>query len=86
MQDYIENFQKMMVIKNFSQSTQKGYSSNLKKFLEHCKNQEKVINSESLKDYLYDLIQNNKMSLAMLKQSIGAAKFFLSSILISPTN
>jgi site-specific recombinase XerD len=85
MQQFIEEFEKTMAIKNFSNSTQKSYGYYLKKYLEHCREEKRDMNSLTFRDYLYDLIKNRNLSVAALKQSIGAVKFFLSTSLTSHT-
>lgn len=86
MNNYMSDFQKNMVIKNFSLSTQKSYSYMLKYYLEYCDTQKNEINSKSFKEYIYSLKEKNKLSTATLKQSIGAVKFFLNTRLTCPTN
>ena len=76
MNDLMNNFKQNMVIKNFSPSTQKSYSYMLKYYLDYCKLQNTQINSESFKNYIYNLKAIDKLSTATLKQSIGAVKFF----------
>jgi hypothetical protein len=51
----------------------------LKYYLNYCDNNNSQINSSSFKDYIYSLKEKDKLSTAMLKQSIGAVKFFLST-------
>jgi hypothetical protein len=75
-----------MVIKNFSLSTQKSYSYMLKYYFEYCNAKKAQINSESFKNYIYNLKAIDKLSTATLKQSIGAVKFFLNTPLTSHTN
>jgi hypothetical protein len=75
----MSDFKKNMVIKNFSNSTQKSYCYMLKYYLNYCDNNNSQINSSSFKDYIYSLKEKDKLSTAMLKQSIGAVKFFLST-------
>ena len=86
MNHYLSDFQKNMVIKNFSPSTQKSYSYKLRLFLQNCVDQKTKINSESFKNYIYNLKALNNLSTATLKQSIGAVKFFLSTRLTCPMN
>ena len=86
MNQYLDDFCQKMVIKNFSQSTQKSYKNELNKFLVFCEQQQKSINSKVFQEYLFGLIKIKKLSEASLKQSIGAVKFFLSSLLTYPMN
>ena len=76
MKTYIDDFQKNMVIKNFSTSTQKSYSYMLKYYLDYCENNNSQINSESFKNYIYSLKVKDKLSTSTLKQNVGAVKFF----------
>lgn len=80
MNDYFHDFQTNMVIKNFSESTIKSYSYELKKFLRYCEKEKKTFHSLSFKDFLYEKRITDKLSAASLKQSIGAVKFFLSTL------
>jgi site-specific recombinase XerD len=86
MKDHMTNFKQNMVIKNFSPSTQKSYSYMLKYYLDYCQQQNVQINSESFKNYIYNLKAINKLSTATLKQSIGAVKFFLNTSSTCPMN
>jgi len=86
MNDLLNNFKQNMVIKNFSLSTQKSYSYMLKYYLEYCNAKKTQINSESFKNYIYNLKAIKKLSTATLKQSIGAVKFFLCTHSTSHTN
>ena len=79
MNNYMSDFKLKMLIKNFSTSTQKSYCYMLKYYLEYCDTQKNEINSKSFKKYIYSLKENNKLSTATLKQSIGAVKFFLNT-------
>jgi len=83
MNNYISDFQKNMIIKNFSMSTQKSYSYMLKLYLQYCQEKKSKIDSASFKNYLFALKVMNKLSTATLKQRIGAVKFFLSTHLNS---
>ncbi|MBN2260734.1 MAG: phage integrase N-terminal SAM-like domain-containing protein, partial [Clostridiales bacterium] len=84
MDQYLDDFSQKMAIKNFSMSTQKSYKGELKRFLSFCEQQNKPINSKVFQEYLFGLIKIKKLSEASLKQSIGAVKFFLSSLLTYP--
>lgn len=84
MNTLLQDFKQNMVIKDYSESTQKSYSKLLEAYLIYCQDNEKEINSRSFKQYLYEKIQNKKLSTATLKQNIGAVKFFLSTPLTSP--
>ena len=86
MNDLMTSFRQNMVIKNFSPSTQKSYGYMLKYYLDYCKLQNAQINSESFKNYIYNLKAIDKLSTATLKQSIGAVKFFLNTHSICPMN
>ncbi|HOV14117.1 MAG TPA: phage integrase N-terminal SAM-like domain-containing protein [Spirochaetota bacterium] len=76
----VDDFCQKMVIRNFSESTQKSYRNELIKFLKHCDKENVSVNSTSFQTYLIDLIKIKKLSECALKQSIGAVKFFLNSI------
>lgn len=84
MNQQLNDFCQKMAIKNFSQSTQKSYTYELKKFLSFCEQQNKSINSTVFQEYLFGLIKIKKLSKTALKQSIGAVKFFLSSPSVYP--
>lgn len=78
MNQHLDDFCQKMAIKNFSQSTQRSYKSELKRFLAFCEQQNKPINSTGFQEYLFGLIKIKKLSETALKQAIGAVKFFLS--------
>ena len=81
MNQHLDDFSQKMAIKNFSLSTQKSYKGELKRFLLFCEQQKKSINSKVFQEYLFGLIKIKKLSETALKQSIGAVKFFLSTLL-----
>ena len=86
MDNYLKDFCEKMVIRNFSQKTQKSYHYELKKFLGYCEKENKPVTSITFQEFLFGLIKIKKLSEASLKQSIGAVKFFLSTRLTSLTN
>jgi site-specific recombinase XerD len=86
MDQYYNDFCSKMVIRNFSKSTQKSYQYELKKYLTYCEKELRQITSISFQDYLAGLIRIKKLSETSLKQSIGAVKFFLSTLLTFHTN
>jgi site-specific recombinase XerD len=86
MNQHLDDFCRKMAIKNFSQSTQRSYKGELKRFLLFCEQQKKSINSKVFQEYLFGLIKIKKLSETSLKQSIGAVKFFLSLLLTYPMN
>jgi len=86
MNQYLDDFCQKMAIKHFSQSTQKSYKNELKRFLLFCEQRKESVNSKAFQEYLFGLIKIKKLSEASLKQSIGAVKFFLISLLTYPMN
>ena len=86
MDQYLNDFYQKMVIRNFSQKTQKSYHCELKKFLTYCEKENKPVDSTAFQEFLFGLIKIKKLSEASLKQSIGAVKFFLNTRLTFHTN
>ena len=79
MQDILQKFNRDLTIKAFSKSTKQNYFHKLKQFLIYCQKEKKEINSETFKDYLYNIIEKDKISESTLKQNIAAVKFFLNT-------
>jgi hypothetical protein len=82
MPNYLNDFKRDMLISGFSLSTQKSYTYMIEKFFKYSKEYSKKFNCVNVKDYLYHIVNNNHASLTSLKQSIGAIKFFLSTLWI----
>lgn len=79
MDTLLQDFQIKMDIVNFSTSTKKSYTSELRKYLHYCNDKNSELNSESFQKHLSHLITVKKLSECSLKQSIGAVKFFLNT-------
>ena len=79
MDHLLKQFTWDITIRGLSESTQKLYLYKLRLFLNYCTDNDKTMDSESFKDYLYELKEAKNLSLATLKQSIAAVKFFFST-------
>jgi site-specific recombinase XerD len=80
MTELLFKFEKDIHVRGFSNSTIKSYMYKLKYYLQFCKEHSQPVNSDSFKDYIFSLKKYNKLSLASIKQNVGAVKFFLNTL------
>lgn len=78
MANLLHKFERDIHVRGFSNSTIKSYMYKLKYYLRFCKQHSFKINSDSFKEYIFYLKKIGKLSLASIKQNVGAVKFFLS--------
>lgn len=74
----LQNYQRDLVLRGYSQRTQKTYYRNIVCFLEYCKEPPESITKENIKNYLYHLISDKKLSESSLRQARSAICYFFS--------
>lgn len=74
----LQNYKKDLTIKGYSPRTEKAYCRNIIQFLKYCKEPPEEITKENIKDYLYYLITDKKLSASSLHQARGAIHYFFS--------
>ena len=76
MSDFLEKLEENLILKNYSKETRKAYITEIKKYLEHCKNKP---NTENAKKFLLDKISKNNPS--YVGHNVFAIKYFFKEIL-----
>lgn len=74
----LQNYQRDLVLRGYSPRTQKTYYRNIVYFLEYCKKPPELITKENIKNYLYYLIKDKKLSESSLRQARSAICYFFS--------
>ena len=74
----LQNYRRDLVLRGYSPRTQETYYRNIVWFLEHCKEEPENITKERIKDYLYYLIKEKKLSESSLRQARSAICYFFS--------
>ncbi len=74
----LQNYRRDLVLRGYSPRTQETYYRNIVWFLEHCKDEPENITKERIKDYLYYLIKEKKLSESSLRQARSAICYFFS--------
>lgn len=80
----LRRYERDLTLRGFSPKTQKTYYRNLVWFLDHTKIDPHNITKEDIKDYLYYLIQDKKLSQSSLRQARCAISYFFSQTLAKP--
>jgi site-specific recombinase XerD len=75
-QTYLKRFERDLTLKGFSPKTRNTYYRNLVYFLDHAAVGPDKITSETIKDYLYYLIKDRKLSGSSLRQARSSIRFF----------
>lgn len=80
--ELIENYSKLLHIKNYATQTEKSYLHHLNLFLDFVKNSQiKEVNSNVLLDYFNSLKQEKLFSYSSMKQSLAAIRFLYLDVL-----
>jgi len=74
----LENYRRDLALRGYSPRTQNTYHRNIVCFLEYCKESPETITRETIKDYLYHLIKDKKLSESSLRQARSAICYFFS--------
>lgn len=74
----LQNYKRDLALRGYSPVTQKTYYRNIVYFLEYCKEPPEQITKESIKNYLYYLIKDKKLSESSLRQARSAIWYFFS--------
>ena len=78
----IEKYKNQLIQQRYSQSTQGIYCSYFKDFCNYFKNSNlENINIDQINDYLFYLVNTNKISISQQNQRINAIKFYFEKIL-----
>ncbi len=80
----LQRYERDLALKGFSPRTQKTYFRSLVQFLNHTATDPKDITKEIIKDYLYHLINDRKLSPSSLRQARSAICYFFSQTLSKP--
>ena len=79
MTDHIlQNYKRDLALRGYSPRTQITYYRNIVWFLEYCKEPPEKITKEIVKNYLYYLIRDKKLSESSLRQARSAICYFFS--------
>lgn len=74
----LQNYKRDLALRGYSPRTQSTYYRNIVWFLEHCGDTPENITKERIKDYLYYLIKERKLSESSLRQARSAICYFFS--------
>jgi len=74
----LQNYRRDLALRGYSPRTQITYYRNIVWFLEYCKVPPEKITKENIKDYLYYLIKDKKLSESSLRQARSAICYFFS--------
>jgi len=80
----LQKFKRDLILKGYSQQTQKTYFRNLEYFLNYISRNPLEVEKEHIKDYLYHIIGEKNLSESSLRQARGAIKYFFSQTLQKP--
>jgi integrase/recombinase XerD len=80
----LKRYERDLALKGFSFKTQKTYYQSLIKFLQHVSSDPHDITKENIKDYLYYLIHDRKLSESTLRQARCAITYFFTQTLSMP--
>ena len=82
---FINEARKKLVVMGYSENTQRIYTYYLGLFFDHFKHRDvEHINPKEIENFLYDLIQKNKLSYSAQSQYINAIKFYFEKVLEKP--
>lgn len=80
--ELIENYSKLLHIKNYAIQTEKSYLHHLNLFLDYVKNSKVTdVNSNVLLNYFNNLKQGKQFSYSSMKQSLAAIRFLYLDVL-----
>jgi len=74
----LQDYRRDLALRGYSQRTQVTYYRNIVWFFEHCGEPPENITREIIKDYLYSLIKERKLSESSLRQARSAICYFFS--------
>jgi site-specific recombinase XerD len=77
-------YKRDLALKSCSPKTQDTYYRNIISFLKHCNQPPDDITKDTVKDYLYYLIRDRKLSQSSLRQARSAICYFFSQTLSKP--
>ncbi len=66
--ELLQRYERDLVLRGFSPQTQKTYYRNLTLFFNHTETDPDKITAETIKDYLYYLIRDRKLSASSLRK------------------
>ena len=72
----LQNYRRDLALRGYSPRTQSTYYRNIVWFLEYCKEPPEGITKETIKNYLYYLIKEKKLSESSLRQARSAICYF----------
>lgn len=81
MQDYLQQYQRDLALRGYSERTQINYKGNLKEFLEYSVVTREIPGREKIKDYLYYLIHEKQSSPSKIKQAYSSIRYFYTQTL-----
>lgn len=84
MKDLLKRYKRDLALRNFSVRTQKTYYRSLVHFLTHIKKAPQDTTNEDIKDYLYYLIRERRLSESTLRQARSSITYFFSYTLARP--
>ena len=82
-QNLLKRYDRDLALKGYSPKTCETYHRNLVWFFNHTEKDPQNVNSETIKDYLYHLIQKN-LSHSSLRQARCAIKYFFENTIRRP--
>jgi len=80
----LQRYKRDLALKAYSPKTQETYYRNIISFLKYCNQPIEEITKDTIKDYLYHLIKNKKLSQSSIRQARGAICYFFSQTLSKP--
>jgi len=78
---FLQQYKRDLVLKAYSPKTQDTYYRNIISFLKYCDQPIDDITKDTVKDYLYYLIRDKKLSQSSLRQARSAICYFFSQTL-----
>jgi len=83
-QQFLQMYKRDLAIKGYSSKTQETYFRMVVSFLKYCDKSIIEITKDNIKDYLYHLIKDRKLSQSTLRQSRSAICYFFSQTVSKP--
>jgi len=83
-QNLLHRYERDLALKGFSPRTQNNYYRNLIYFFNHTSDEPEHITGEIIKDYLYYLIKDRKLSPSSLRQARSAITYFFKQTMNRP--
>lgn len=75
-QNLLHRYERDLTLKGFSKRTRDTYYRNLMYFFNYTPEKPEDVNSETIKNYLYHLIKDRKLSHSSIRQARSAIKYF----------